>query len=47
MKKIIRILTKYFINKSIIDIWFPSKKKKNYYFTKKRRKLYEKRNVYR
>jgi len=47
MKKIIRILTKYFISKSIVDIRFPSKKKKNYYFTKKRRKLYEKRNVYR
>jgi len=47
MKKLRKLINKYFAGKSMVDIRFLSKKKKNYYFTKKRRQLYEKRNVYR
>ena len=49
MKKIVKLINKYFINKAIVDVWFPStkKKKKRDYFTKKKRKIYERRNVYR
>jgi len=47
MKKLIKLINKYFAGNSMIDIRFPSKKKKNYYFTKKKRKIYERRNVYR
>jgi len=47
MKKLIKLINKYFAGKSMINIRFPSKKKKNYYFTKKKRKIYERRNVYR
>jgi len=31
---------KYFTNKSLLDIWFSSKKRKKHYFTKKLKKIY-------